>query len=350
MRRRAFFAALGGAALAWPMAAHPQRKAMPVIGWLSGAAAAGYVPFLAAFREGLKETGYVEGQNVAIEYRWADGNYDRLPALAAELVALKVDLIAASGGDASSRAAKDATSTIPIVFNSGDDPVATGLVTSLARPGGNLTGISFLVVELHPKRLELLSDLVPQARVIGLLVNPDSPQTERVLRGMQEAARAKGIQLLVVKASTGSEIDAAFAALSQQAPGALVVQADPFFNSRRDQLVALAARYAVPAIYEGRQFRHRRRADQLWSEPHRRVPPVRDLRRKDPSGRQASRPARPAADCLRLGDQSEDRRGARPYYSSNNARSCQRGHRMRQANGGSGSRPWKPRSNLVVPG
>ena len=254
MRRRAFFAALGGAALAWPMAAHPQRKAMPVIGWLSGAAAAGYVPFLAAFREGLKETGYVEGQNVAIEYRWADGNYDRLPALAAELVALKVDLIAASGGDASSRAAKDATSTIPIVFNSGDDPVATGLVTSLARPGGNLTGISFLVVELHPKRLELLSDLVPQARVIGLLVNPDSPQTERVLRGMQEAARAKGIQLLVVKASTGSEIDAAFAALSQQAPGALVVQADPFFNSRRDQLVALAARYAVPAIYEGRQF------------------------------------------------------------------------------------------------
>jgi len=254
MRRRAFFAALGGAALAWPMAAHPQRKAMPVIGWLSGAAAAGYVPFLAAFREGLKETGYVEGQNVAIEYRWADGNYDRLPALAAELVALKVDLIAASGGDASSRAAKDATSTIPIVFNSGDDPVATGLVTSLARPGGNLTGISFLVVELHPKRLELLSDLVPQARVIGLLVNPDSPQTERVLRGMQEAARAKGIQLLVVKASTASEIDAAFAALSQQAPGALVVQADPFFNSRRDQLVALAARYAVPAIYEGRQF------------------------------------------------------------------------------------------------
>ena len=254
MRRRAFFAALGGAALAWPMAAHPQRKAMPVIGWLSGAAAAGYVPFLAAFREGLKETGYVEGQNVAIEYRWADGNYDRLPALAAELVALKVDLIAASGGDASSRAAKDATSTIPIVFNSGDDPVATGLVASLARPGGNLTGISFLVVELHPKRLELLSDLVPQARVIGLLVNPDSPQTERVLRGMQEAARAKGIQLLVVKASTGSEIDAAFAALSQQAPGALVVQADPFFNSRRDQLVALAARYAVPAIYEGRQF------------------------------------------------------------------------------------------------
>ena len=236
------------------MAAHPQRKAMPVIGWLSGAAAAGYVPFLAAFREGLKEAGYVEGQNVAIEYRWADGNYDRLPALAAELVALKVDLIAASGGDASSRAAKEATSTIPIVFNSGDDPVATGLVTSLARPGGNLTGISFLVVELHPKRLELLSDLVPQARVIGLLVNPDSPQTERVLRGMQEAARAKGIQLLVVKASTGSEIDAAFAALSQQAPGALVVQADPFFNSRREQLVALAAHYRVPAIYEGRQF------------------------------------------------------------------------------------------------
>ena len=254
MRRLAFLAALGAAALAWPIAAHPQHNQMRVIGWLSGAAAAGYVPFLAAFREGLKEAGYVEGQNVAIEYRWADGNYDRLPALAAELVALKVDLIAASGGDASSRAAKEATSTIPIVFNSGDDPVATGLVASLARPGGNLTGNSFLVVELHPKRLELLSELVPQARVIALLVNPDSPQTERVMRAMQEAARAKGIQLLVVKASMVSEIDAAFAALSQQGPGALVVQADPFFNSRREQLVALAAHYRVPAIYEGRQF------------------------------------------------------------------------------------------------
>jgi len=254
MERREFITLLGGTAAAWPLTARAQPSGIPVIGSLYGTSAAEWAVPIAGFRTGLGEAGFVEGRNVAIEYRWADGNYDRLPALAAELVALKVDLIAASGGDASSRAAKDATSTIPIVFNSGDDPVATGLVTSLARPGGNLTGISFLVVELHPKRLELLSDLVPQARVIGLLVNPDSPQTERVLRGMQEAARAKGIQLLVVKASTGSEIDAAFAALSQQAPGALVVQADPFFNSRRDQLVALAARYAVPAIYEGRQF------------------------------------------------------------------------------------------------
>ena len=254
MRRLAFLAALGAAALAWPIAAHPQHNQMRVIGWLSGAAAAGYVPFLAAFREGLKEAGYVEGQNVAIEYRWADGNYDRLPALAAELVALKVDLIAASGGDASSRAAKEATSTIPIVFNSGDDPVATGLVASLARPGGNLTGNSFLVVELHPKRLELLSELVPQARVIALLVNPNNAITERIIQDAQEAARTKGVQLDILKASIDSEIGAAFAALDQRQAGALLVGADGFFYNRREQFVALAARYAIPAIYQWREF------------------------------------------------------------------------------------------------
>jgi putative ABC transport system substrate-binding protein len=253
MRRREFTLLLGGAMTA-ARALRAQPKAMPVIGYLSGGAPGPYAPFVAAFREGLSETGYVEGRNLTIEYRWAEGRYDRLPALAADLVDRKVDVIAASGGDVASHAAKNATSTIPIVFTGGDDPVGAGLVASLARPGGNLTGVSFLVVELHPKRLEFLSEMVPQARVIALLVNPNSPQTERVMRDMQEAARAKGMQLPILKASAESEIDTAFAALVRLQAGALVVQADPFFNSRREQLVALAARHAVPAIYEGRQF------------------------------------------------------------------------------------------------
>ena len=208
---------------------------------------------MAAFRQGLSETGYVEGQNVAIEYRWAEGRYDRLPALAADLVGRKVDLIVASGGAPSALAAKNATSTIPIVFSTGD-PVAEGLVASLARPGGNLTGVSVMAVELMPKRFELLSELVPQAGVIALLVNPNNPNTEAMIRDVQEAARAKGVQLAILKAGSESEIDAAFASLVQLHAGALVVGAEPFFTSRREQLVALAARHAVPAIYEFRAF------------------------------------------------------------------------------------------------
>ena len=226
---------------------------MPVIGYLSGSSAGPSAPFLAAFRQGLSETGYLEGQNVAIEYRWAEGSYDRLPALAAEFVDRGVDLIVASGGPPAAHAAKRATSTIPIVFASGDDPVATGLVASLARPGGNLTGVSFLVADLNPKRLELLSELVPQAKVIALLVNPKFPETERVMREVQEAARAKRLQLPILKASNESEIDAAFASLIQRQAGALLIGSDAFFNSRREQLVALASRYAVPTSYELRQ-------------------------------------------------------------------------------------------------
>jgi putative ABC transport system substrate-binding protein len=205
---------------------------------------------VAAFRQGLSETGYVEGQNVAIEYRWADDRYDRLPALAGDLVGRKVDVIAAFGNVAA-LAAKSATSMIPIVFSSGDDPVELGLVASLARPGGNLTGVSIQVNELMPKRLELLSELVPQARVIALLVNPNNTSVERM---MQEAARTKGVQLLILKVSTESEIDAAFATLVELQTDALLVGADPFFTNRRDQLVALAARQAVPTIYEWREF------------------------------------------------------------------------------------------------
>ena len=231
-----------------------QQRAIPVIGFLGVASPGPYAPFVAAFHEGLSETGYVEGQNFAIEFLWAEGHYDRLPALAADLVSRGVDVVVTSGGVASALAAKTASSTIPIVSVIGGDPVAAGLIASLARPGGNLTGVSFLTVELMPKRLELLCELVPQARVIALLVNPNSPNAELLIRDMQEAARAKGVKLAVLKAGTEGEIDAAFASLVQQQAGALVVDPDSLFNAQREQLVALASRHAVPAIYEGRSF------------------------------------------------------------------------------------------------
>jgi putative ABC transport system substrate-binding protein len=220
-----------------------------VIGFL-GSASPSHI--LAAFHQGLGETGYVDGQNLAFEYRWAEGRYDRLPALAADLVLRKVDLIAADGIPAA-LAAKTATSTIPIVFAVGD-PVDLGLVASLARPGGNLTGVSTMAPELSPKRLELLSELVPQVGVIALLVNPNNSNTERTTRDMQEAARARGVQLHILIAGTESEIDAAFATLVQLHAGALVVGGDPFFANRREQLVTLAATHGVPAIYQSREF------------------------------------------------------------------------------------------------
>ena len=252
MRRRQLITLLGGAALAWPFAARAQQKAMPVIGYLHYASPGPNAPNVAAFHQGLSETGYFEGQNVAIEYRWAEGRYDRLPALATDLVGRAVDVIVAAGPP-SARAAKSATSTIPIVFASAD-PVGEGLVAGLARPGGNLTGISALSTELTPKRLELLSELAPQARVIALLVNPDNPTAESIIRDAQGAARAKGVQLQILKAGAESEMDTAFATLVRLQAGALIVGADPFFFSRRDQLVALAARHSVPAIYESREF------------------------------------------------------------------------------------------------
>jgi putative ABC transport system substrate-binding protein len=251
MKRRDFIALLGGAA-AWPVVARAQQKAMPVIGWLGITLLDPAAPTLVAFRQGLSETGYVEGQNVAIEYRFAESRYDRLPALTADLVGRKVDVIMAVS-NASALAAKSATSAIPIVFT-GVDPVERGLVASLARPGGNLTGVSVMTTELLPKRLELLSELVPQARVIALLVNPNNPSTEVMIRDVQEAARAKGLQLTILKAGTEGEIDAAFASLVQLHAGALLMGSDPFFVGRRGQLVELASRHAVPAMYEMRAF------------------------------------------------------------------------------------------------
>ena len=253
MRRRELILLLAGMMTA-TRALRAQQKAMPVIGFLSSRTPGDAAAVVAAFHQGLAETGYVEGQNVSIEYRWAEGRYDQLPALAVDLVGRKVDVIVASGGPPSVQAAKSATSTIPIVFTALGDPVRAGVVASLARPGGNLTGSSIMATELTPKRLELLSELVPQAKVIALLVNPNSPESEPTIRDAREAARTKGLDLDILTATTGGEIDAAFASLAQRQAGALVVGNDPFFDGRVEQLVALASRHAVPAIYYSREF------------------------------------------------------------------------------------------------
>jgi putative ABC transport system substrate-binding protein len=254
MKRRELMFLLLGGAMATARTAHAQRKAMPVIGFLSARPEGASAALVAAFHRGLSETGYTEGQNVAIEYRWAEGRYDRLPALAADLVGRKVDVIVASGGPPSAQAAKIATATIPITFVVGTDPVELGLVASLARPGGNLTGVSMMMTELNAKRLELLSELVPQAGVIALLVNPNYPGAEEIMREVEEAARATGVQVLNLKAGTEGEIDAAFTTLVERHVDALVVGNDSFFDSRIEQLVALAGRHGVPAIYDQREF------------------------------------------------------------------------------------------------
>jgi len=240
-----------GGAMTGVRAARAQQKALPVVGVLSSGSPGPFAPYVAVFHQGLSETGYVEGQNLVIEYRWAENRYDRLAELAADLVGRKVDVILAMGGTPPALAAKAATSTIPIVFSSGD-PVGFGLVASLARPGGNLTGVSSY--ELTPKRVEMLSELVPGAKVVALLVNPSNAIAEPMIRNVQEAARAKGLELQILKASTESEIDAAFATLVELHAGALVLPSDTFFNSRLDQLVALAARHVVPAIYDWREY------------------------------------------------------------------------------------------------
>ena len=249
MNRRDLIALVAGVAALRPLAGAAQQKAMPVIGVISS----GESKPNGGFYEGLKETGYVEGQNVSIEYRWAEGHYERLPALAEELVSRKVEAIASIGMPAT-LAAKKATTTIPIVFNVGTDPVADGLVDSLARPERNLTGVTVISIELMPKRLELLSELLPQARVFALLVHPSNMSSVPQTRKLQEAARIKGVLLNVLNASTESDIDAAFAGLAQLHTDALIVGTDVFFVSRSEQLVALAKRYAIPAIYEVRAF------------------------------------------------------------------------------------------------
>jgi putative ABC transport system substrate-binding protein len=253
LRRRDLITLLGSAAAAWPLAGRAQQTEMPVIGFLNSASPGSYAPFLAAYLQGMKEAGYVVGQNVALELRFADGQYDRLPGLAADLERRRVAVIAA-GGQPAAQAAKALTSAIPIVFTVGDDPVQFGLVASLNRPGGNLTGVANLLVGVGAKRLELLHELVPAATVIAVLINPTNPNAATLTRELQAGARSLGLQVHVLNASTENDIEAAFATLLQQRAGALFLAPDPFFTTRRDQLAALAARYAVPAAYEVREM------------------------------------------------------------------------------------------------
>jgi putative ABC transport system substrate-binding protein len=252
LRRRDFITLMGGAA-AWPLAVRAQQAATPVIGFLNGASPEGYAPYVAAFHQGLKEAGYVEGQNVAIEYRWAQGQYDRLPALAADLVRRQVAVIAV-GTNPAAPAAKAATATVPIVFTTGLDPVKEGLVASLNRPGGNLTGVTNLAVEVAPKALELLHKLVPAATVIALLVNPTNPSAQALSRDLQTAARTLGLQLHILHASTERDFDTVFATFLQLRAGGLVIGTDGFFNTQSERLATLTVRHAVPAIFPYREF------------------------------------------------------------------------------------------------
>ena len=253
MRRREFLRVLGGS-MAWPFAASAQQSAMPVIGFLDSGSSGTNANLVAALSLGLKEAGYVEGQSVGIEYRWADGDYDRLPALAADLVRRQVSVIVATGGEPSGRAAKAATTTIPIVFDSGNSPVELGWVTSLNRPGGNMTGVNQMVDELVTKQLGLLHELIPQAQVIAMLVNANNPRTESLVRKAQTAAGALGCNLQILMAGSEQDFDTAFTTLVQRRAGALFVSPDPFFYRQRDRIIALAARYAVPALYVRREF------------------------------------------------------------------------------------------------
>jgi len=252
VKRRDFITLLGGVAAAWPLAARAQQPTMPVIGFLNPTSPDAFAGRLGGFRQGLKDTGYVEGENVAIEYRWADNQTDRLPALAAELVRRRVAVIV--GNTPSAFAAKAATTTIPIVFIVAEDPVRLGLVASLARPGGNLTGVNFFTGELVAKRLELLRELVPRAARVAVLVNPAGPDAETTLKDVEPAARAIGLQIPVLNASTSREINAAFATFVRERPDALFVGGDPFFSSRRVQLVHLATLHKVPAIFSNRDY------------------------------------------------------------------------------------------------
>ena len=252
-RRREFITLLGGAA-AWPLAARAQQPAIPVIGFLHTQSAEQFPEFLDAFRKGLGESGFVEHRNLAIDYRWAKGDYDLLPSLAAELIRRQVAVIATGGGAVSAQAAKAGTSSIPIVFVSGGDPIQLGLVASLNRPGGNVTGVSPFVNVLGAKRLELLQDLVPSAKDIGVVLNPRHPEGQKTASDVLTAARSLGLSIYIVSAASDREIDEAFADLANRRVGAVLIATDPFFTVKRDQILALTMRYSLPAIYDTREY------------------------------------------------------------------------------------------------
>jgi putative ABC transport system substrate-binding protein len=255
MKRREFITLLGGAAAAWPLAARAQQAPhLPLVGSLNSVSSAEWANYMAGFRRGLSQMGYRDGQNVTIEYRWAGGHYDRLPALAGELVGRKVNVIFASGGPAVARAAKAATSSIPIVFTVGSDPVGAGLVASMNRPGGNATGVSHLSVDLAPKRLELLSELVPMARNFAMIANANNAADQADSKGTQAAAITRGHVIRVVWASTADELEATFGKFARQRPDALIVSPDPFFNSQRDRIVSASASLSLPTIYSWREY------------------------------------------------------------------------------------------------
>jgi putative ABC transport system substrate-binding protein len=253
MRRRKFITLVGGA-VAWPFAVRAQQLAMPLIGFLNSQSASSFSHLVAGFQQGLREAGFLEGQNIQIEYRWAEGQSEQLPALANDLVRRGITVLVATGGEPAALAAKDSTQTIPIVFLIGGDPVKMGLVASMNRPGGNVTGLTLLSTEIERKRLALLQELLPKASLIAVLINPDFPATENRRRDVLEAASRMGLKTIVVSASSESQFEPAFTTAVEQRADALMVFADPFFNSRRDQLAALAARYKIPAIYEFREY------------------------------------------------------------------------------------------------
>jgi ABC-type uncharacterized transport system substrate-binding protein len=310
-RRREFIALLGGAAVAWPLAARAQQPAMPVIGFLNSQSPETQ-PDLAAFRQGLNEVGYAEGRNVTSEYRWANNQLDKLPTLAADLVRHRVAVIAATAGVATAIAAKGATTTIPIVFANGSDPVKFGLVAKLNQPGGNVTGVTLITNELGAKRLELLRELVPSAVAIAFLVNPSNPNAESDTADVQAAASKLGRQVHVLNASSERNLDTAFAAIAQMQPGAVLIAADIFFNARSGQLAALAGRHAIPTMHAVREFPASGGLISYGASPADLMRQAGILYRQGPQRCQASRAARAAADQIRVGDQPQDRQGARP--------------------------------------
>ena len=327
--RREFITLLGGAAAAWPLVARAQQPAMPVVGFVHGGAAHAFPGRIAAFRVGLGEAGYIEGQNVAIEYHWLEGRFERLPAVMADLVRRRVAVIATPGSTPASLAAKAATTNIPIVFGVSEDPVALGMVSSLSQPGGNATGINFFVSEIDAKRFGLMHELLPKATRFAVLINPaDATASAATSRALKDAARTLGLNILFLNASTPAEIDAAFAGLARERSDALFIAPEGFFASRAVQFATLTARDRMPASFATREMVE---AGLLMSygvnfaDSFRQVG---NLCRADPQGREARRPAGPAADQVRARHQPQDRQGARPRSPADAARPRRRGDRM----------------------